>query len=139
MFGILLRVLAGFVLVLGGGLIALGSRQDLLTAHLAGNESATLNIAGARFGTAMLVFAALIVVLGVARIVRGYAKDPSVHQIASLASFAAVATILARTGLFLTDHNLSIGSPSSYGHLGLALGVFLVAGGVVLTFFSKLA
>ncbi len=139
MFGILLRVLAGFVLVLSGGIIALGSRQDLLTAHLAGNESATLNIAGTRFGTAMLVFAALIAALGVARIVRGYAKDPPLHQMASLVSLAAIATVLSRTGLFLADHNLSIVSPSSYGHLGLALGVFLVAGGVVLTFVSKLA
>lgn len=132
-------MLAGLLLLLGGGLIALGSRQDLLTAHLAGNESATLNIAGSRFGTALLVFAALIVTLGVVRMVRGYAKDASLHQIASLASFAAIAAVLARTGLFLTDHNLSIVSPSSYGHLGLALGVFAVAGGVALTLVSKLA
>jgi len=132
-------VLAGFLLLLGGGLIALGSRQDLLTAHLAGNESATLNVAGARFGAALLVFAALIVTLGVARMVRGYAKDTSLHQIASLASLAAVATVLARSGLFLADHNLSITSPSSYGHLGLALGVYMLAGGVASTLLSKLA
>jgi hypothetical protein len=137
--GILSRVLAGFLLVLGGGLIALGSRQDLLTAHLAGGESATLNVAGTRFGTALLVFAALIAALGVARIVRGYAKDAPLHQIAAVASLAAIATVLARAGLFLIDHNLSIGSPSSYGHLGLALGVYALAGGVVLTLISKLS
>ena len=132
-------MLAGLLLLLGGGLIALGSRQDLLTAHLAGNESATLNIAGTRFGTALLVFAALIAALGVVRIVRGYAKDASLHQIAALVSLATIATILARGGLFLADHNLSVVSPSSYGHLGLALGVFVVAAGIALTLVSKLA
>lgn len=132
-------MLAGFLLVLGGGLIALGSRQDWLTVQLANNESATLNVAGSRFGNAMLVFAALIIALGIARIVRGFAKDASLHGIASLASFAAIATALARTGLFLTDHNLSISSPSTYSHLGLALGVYMLAGGVISTLLAKLA
>jgi hypothetical protein len=134
-----LRVLAGFLLVLGGGLIALGSRQDWLIAHLANNETATLNVAGSRFGNAMLVFAALIIVLGIARVVRGYAEDNSLHRIASIASFAAIATALARTGLFLTDHNLSIASTASYGHLDLELGVFMLLGGVAATLISKLA
>jgi hypothetical protein len=132
-------VLAGFLLVLGGGLIALGSRQDWFTVQLAGNESATLNIAGSRFGNAMLVFAALILVLGVARMVRGYAQDVSLHGIASLAAFATIATVLARTGLFLNDQNLSITSPSSYGNLGLQLGIYVLAGGVISTLLSRLA
>jgi hypothetical protein len=132
-------VLAGFLLILGGGLIALGSRQDLLTAHLAGNDNPALNVAGTRFGTALLGFAALIMVLGVARIVRGFAKDALLHQIASFLSVGAIAIVLARGGLFLVDHNLSITSPSSYGHLGLAIGIYALVGGVVLTFVSKLA
>jgi hypothetical protein len=132
-------MLAGFLLILGGGLIALGSRQDWLVAQLANNESATLNVAGSRFGNAMLVFAALIVVLGIARIVRGYARDDSLHRVASVTSLAAIATALARTGLFLTDHNLSIVSPASYGHLDLEQGVFMLLGGVAATLISKLA
>jgi hypothetical protein len=132
-------MLAGFLLVLGGGLIAFGSRQDWLIAHLANNETATLNVAGSRFGNAMLVFAALIIVLGIARIVRGYAEDKSLHRIASVASFAAIATALARTGLFLADHNLSIVSMASYGHLDLKLGVFVLLSGVAATLISKLA
>lgn len=132
-------MLAGFLLVLGGGLIAFGSRQDWLIAHLANNETATLNVAGSRFGNAMLVFAALIIVLGIARIVRGYAEDKSLHRVASVASFAAIATALARTGLFLADHNLSIVSTSSYRHLDLKLGVFMLLGGVATTLVSKLA
>lgn len=132
-------MLAGFLLVLGGGLIAFGSRQDWLIAHLANNGTATLNVAGSRFGNTMLVFAALIIVLGIARIVRGYAEDKSLHRVASLASFAAIATALARTGLFLTDHNLSIVSTASYGHLDLKLGVFVLLSGIAATLVSKLA
>jgi hypothetical protein len=132
-------VLAGFLLVLGGGLIALGSQRDWLTAHLAGNKSATLNVAGSRFSIAMLVFAALIIVLGFVRISRGYAKDVSLHKIASLASLAAVAAALARSGLFLADNNLAVSSPSSYGHLSLELGVYALAGGVISTLLSRLA
>ncbi|MGA9761778.1 MAG: hypothetical protein WBQ14_05085 [Gaiellaceae bacterium] len=132
-------MLAGFLLVLGGGLVALGSRQDLLTVHLAGNENSALNVAGSRFGTTLLIFAALIATLGAARIVRGFAKDASLHQIASFISVGVIATVLARGGLFLADHNLSITSPSSYGHLGLATGIYALAGGVVLTFVAKLA
>jgi hypothetical protein len=132
-------VLAGFLLLLGGGLVAFGSRQDWFTAHLANNESATLNVAGSRFGNAMLFFAALIIALGIARIIRGYAKDETLHGIASLAAFASIATFIARTGLFLTDHNLALTSPSSYGHLGLGLGIYILAGGVIATLVSKLA
>ena len=120
-------------------MIALGSRQDWLIAHLANNETATLNVAGSRFGNAMLVFAALIVVLGIARIARGYAKDESLHRIASVASFAAIVVALARTGLFLVDHHLSIISTASYGHLDLKLGVLMLLGGVSATLVSKLA
>lgn len=132
-------MLAGFLLILGGGLIALGSRQDWFTVQLANSESATLNVAGSRFGNALLIFAMLILALGIARIVRGYAKDASLHQIAALISLAAIGTVLARTGLFLTDHNLSLSSPSSYGHLGLELGIYLLAGGVISTLLAKLA
>ena len=132
-------MLAGFLLALGGALIALGSRQDWYTAHLANNESATLNIAGTRFGTALLIFAALIIALGVARVARGYAKDTSLHGIASLILFATVATALTRTGLFLSDHHLSLVSPSSYRHLSLALGVYMLAGGVISAFLAKRA
>ena len=105
-------MLAGFLLALGGALIALGSRQDWLTANLANNESATLNVAGTRFGTAMLIFAALLIALGVARVARGYAKDTSLHGYASLILFATVATALTRTGLLLSDHHLSLVSQS---------------------------
>ena len=132
-------MLAGFLVALGGALIALGSRQDWFTAHLANNESATLNVAGSHFGTALLIFAALIIVLGVARVVRGYAKDTSVHGLAALLSVAAVVTALVRTGLFLTDHHLSVSSPSSWGHLRPAIGVYLLLGGVISTLFSKRA
>ncbi|GEM_PF-1007736 len=147
-------MLPGFLLILGGGLIALGSQQDWLTAHLAGNQSAglnaagsrfagnqsaTLNSAGSRFGIAMLVFAALILVLGFVRISRGYAKDASLHQIASWASFAAIAMALARTGLFMSDHSLAITSTSSYGHLSLELGVYLLIAGFISTLVSRLA
>jgi hypothetical protein len=132
-------VLAGFLLALGGALIALGSRQDWFTAHLANNESATLNVAGTHFGTAMLIFAALIIALGVARVARGYAKDTSLHGFALLILFATVATALVRTGLFLSDHHLSLVSPSSYGHLSLALGVYMLAGGVISAFLARSA
>jgi len=132
-------VLAGFLLVLGGGLIALGSQRDWLTAHLAGNESATLNVASSRFSLLILVFAGLIIVLGFVRVSRGFAKDASLHQIASLAALAAVAAALVRIGLFLADHNLAISSASSYGHLSLELGIYLMAGGVVTTLLSRLA
>ena len=132
-------MLAGFLLVLGGGLIALGARRDWLIAHLANNETATLNVWGSRFGNAVLVFAALIVVLGIARIARGYAKDMSLHRFASVASFAAIAVALARTGLFLVDHNLSIGSASSYSHLDIKLGIYLLFAGVAMTISSRLA
>ena len=132
-------MLAGFLLILGGGLIALGSQRDWLTAHLAGNESATLNVASSRFSVAMLIFAGLIIVLGFIRVSRGYVKDASLHQIASLASLAAVAAALARTGLFLADHHLAISSASSYGHLSIELGVYMMAGGVATTFLSRLA
>jgi len=96
-------VLAGFLLILGGGLIALGSQRDWLTAHLAGNESATLNVASSRFSIAMLILAGLIIVLGFVRVSRGYVTDVSLHQIAALASIAVVAAALIRTGLFFTD------------------------------------
>ena len=132
-------MLAGFLLVLGGGLIALGSQRDWLTAHLAGNESATLNVASSRFSLLILVFAGLIIVLGFVRVSRGFAKDASLHQIASLAALAAVAAALVRIGLFLADHNLAISSASSYGHLSLELGIYLMAGGVVTTLLSRLA
>ena len=132
-------MLAGFLLILGGGLIALGSQQDWLTAHLAVNQSATLNSAGSRFGIAMLVFAALILVLGFVRISRGFAKDPPLHQIASWASFATIAMALARTGLFMSDHSLAITSTSSYGHLSLALGFYMLLGGFISTLVSRLA
>ena len=132
-------MLAGFLLALGGALVALGSRQDLLTAHLANNESATLNIAGTRFGTAMLVFAALMIALGVARVARGYAKDTSLHGYASLILFATVATALTRMELFLSDHHLSLVSPSSYGHLRLALGVYILAGGIISALLARSA
>lgn len=132
-------MLAGFLLVLGGGLIGLGSQRDWLTAHLAGNESATLNVTSSRFSVAMLLLAGLIIVLGFIRVSRGYSKDVSVHQIASLASFAAVAAALVRIGLFLADQNLAISSTSSYGHLSVGLGVYLMAGGVVATLLSRLA
>lgn len=147
-------MLAGFLLILGGGLIALSSQQDWLTVHLAGNQSsglnapgsrfagsksATLNVAGSRFGIAMLVFAAAILVLGFVRISRGYAKDQSLHQIATWTSIAAIAAALARIGLFISDHNLAITSTSSYGHLSLELGVFVLIAGVLSTLVSRLA
>lgn len=132
-------MLAGFLLILGGGLIALSSQQDWLTVHLAGSKSATLNVAGSHFGIAMLVFAALILVLGFVRISRGYAKDASLHQIASWASIAAIAMALARIGLFMSDHSLAITSTSSYGHLSLELGVFMLIVGVISTLVSRLA
>jgi hypothetical protein len=132
-------VLAGFLLVLGGGLIALGSQRDWLTAHLAGNESATLNVTSSRFSVVMLLFAGLIIVLGFVRISRGFTTDVSLHQIAALASVAAVVAALVRTGLFLADHNLAISSTSTYGHLSIGMGAYLMAGGVVMTFLSRLA
>jgi hypothetical protein len=138
-FGILLRVLAGVLLVVSGGLIAFSSRQDWLVAHLGNNESATLNVAGSRFGTALLIFAMIIVGLGIARIARGYAKDNALHRIASVASLAAIALALARAELFLVDHNLSATSTASYKHLDLKLGVLTLLGGVIVTFLSRLA
>jgi hypothetical protein len=132
-------VFAGLLLVLGGGLIALGSQRDWLTAHLAGNESATLNVASARFSIVMLIFAGLIIVLGFVRFSRGFSKDVSLHQIAALASAAAVVAALVRTGLFLADHNLALSSTSTYGHLSIGLGVYLMAAGVAATFLSRFA
>ena len=132
-------MLAGFLLVLGGGLIALGSQRDWLTAHLAGNDSTTLNVASARFSVVMLLFAGLIIVLGFVRASRGLSRDMSLHQIATLASVAAVVAALIRTGLFLADHNLALSSTSTYGHLSIGMGAYLMAGGVVMTFLSRLA
>lgn len=137
--GILSQVLAGFLLFLGGGLIALGSRQDLLTGRPAGGESVTLNLSASHFGHAILVFSALIIGLGVARIARGFAKDAPLHTTASLISIAAVVAALARAAIFFSNHDLPLTSPSSYGHLGLAAGALLIAGGVVTTFLSKVA
>jgi hypothetical protein len=138
-YGILLSVLAGFLLVVSGGLIAYSSREDWLVAHLANNESATLNLAGSRYGTALLAFGMIIVALGIARIARGYAKDNALHRIASVASLAAIALALARAELFLVDHNLSATSTASYKHLDLKLGVLTLLGGVAVTFLSRLA
>lgn len=137
--GILRLVLAGFLLILGGGLIGLGSQQDWLTANLAKNESATLNVAGSRFGNVLLLFAGLVIVLGFVRISRGYSEDSPLHQIASLASLAALVTALVRTWLFLVDHHLSVISTSSYGHLDLKLGVLMLLGGAATTFVSRFA
>ncbi|MGC9974424.1 MAG: hypothetical protein ABSC36_03405, partial [Gaiellaceae bacterium] len=126
-------------LVVGGGLIAFSSRQDWLVARLANNESATLNVAGSRFGTALLIFAMFIVALGIARIARGYAKDNALHRIASVASVAAIALAVVRAELFLVDHNLSATSTASYKHLDLKLGVLTLLGGIATTFLSRLA
>jgi hypothetical protein len=136
---ILTRVIAGFLLVLGGGLVALGSHRDWLSVHLPGDGIAVLNVVGSRFGTAMLVFAALIVALGIARIARGYAEDRSLHLIASLGALAVVVLALVRICIFLVDHNLSLGSLSSYGRLDLKSGGYLLCLGVVVTVSSRLA
>lgn len=131
-------MLAGFMLIVGGGLVALGSHQDWLTASLPQNASATLNVVGTRYGTAMLVLAMLIAALGVARIARGYAEDRALHRVATVALLAAIALAFARTGLFMADHNLAIGSPGSYGHLDLRRGVYLMLLGAVTTISSRL-
>ena len=132
-------MLAGALLVLGGGLVALGSRQDWLGLNLPHGGTASLDVLGSRFGNVMLVFAAVIIVLGIARIARGYAEDQALHRIATIAALAAVATALARAGLFLVDHNLSIGSPASYNRLDVKSGIYLLAGGAVLTACARLA
>ena len=99
----------------------------------------TLNVMSSRYSLLILVLAGLIVVLGFVRVSRGFAKDASIHKIASLAALAAVAATLVRIGLFMADHNLALGSASSYGHLSAELGLYLMAGGVVTTFLSRLA
>jgi len=132
-------VLAGFLLVLGGGLIALGSQQDWLTAHPVGSESVTLSISASRFSIVILVFAGLIVVLGFIRVSRGFAQDPPLHQIASLASAAAIVAVLIRTAVFLGDQNLALSSLSSLTHLDPALGIYMLIGGVVTTLAARLA
>jgi hypothetical protein len=132
-------MLAGVLLVLGGGLVAFGSRQDWLALNVPQGGTATLDVVGSRFGTGMLVFAAVIVALGVARIARGYAEDRSLHRVATIAALAAIAMALARTGLFLVDHNLSLGAAGSYSHLDVKSGIYMLAGGAVVTAVSRFA
>lgn len=132
-------MLAGFLLVLGGGLIALSSRQDWLTAHLSGSESATLNVANSRFSVAILICAAVIILLGFFRVSRGLSKDVTLHQVAALASFAVVVAAFVRTAVFLDEKNLAVGSLSSWTHLDLARGIYMLAGGVAVTLASRLA
>lgn len=132
-------MLAGVLLVLGGGLVALGSRQDWLALNLPHGDTATLDVIGSRFGNGMLVFAAVIIVLGIARVARGYAEDRALHRIAMVAALAAIAMALARTGLFLVDHSLSITAASSYTHLTIERGIYLLAAGTVVTAVSRFA
>ena len=49
--GILSRTLAGVLLVLGGGLVALGSRQEWLALNVPHGGTATLDVLGSRFGS----------------------------------------------------------------------------------------
>ena len=137
--GILSRTLAGVLLVLGGGLVALGSRQEWLALNVPHGGTATLDVLGSRFGSGMLVFAALIVVLGIARIARGYAEDRTLHRIATTAALAAIAMALARVRLFLVDHNLSLGAAGSYSHLDVKRGIYMLVGGTVVTALSRFA
>jgi hypothetical protein len=132
-------VLAGLLLVVGGGLIAVGAREDWLLVHVPRGGTMALNEAGSRFGNALLVFAALIVILGLVRIGRGFAEDRMLHRIAFYVSVAAIAAILVRSAIFLSDHDLSIGDLDSYQHVDLRLGVYLLAAGVVVTLVSRWA
>ncbi len=131
-------MLAGFLLVLGGGLIALGSQQDWLIAHLTSGANVTLNVSTSRFSIVILIFAGLIIVLGFIRVSRGFAKDPPLHQIASLASLATIVAVLIRTAVFLGDQNLAVGSLSSWTHLDPARGIYMLAGGIVTTLAARL-
>ena len=124
----------------------MSSRQNWLSFHHASgkgdlvlNESATLNIADSRFSVVILICAALIILLGFFRVSRGLSKDVTLHQIAALASFAAVVAAFVRTAIFLDDQNLAVGSSSSWTHLDLARGIYMLAGGVVVTLVSRLA
>jgi len=136
-FGILPHVLAGFVLVLGGGLIAYSSRQDWLVANLPPGK-ATLHMTGSHLGHALLFLGAVIIALGIARILRGYAEDRGLHRLATIVSLVAIVTALVRFELFLSDQTLSLGF-GSYGRLDLRSGSYLFLSGVVLTFCSRFA
>lgn len=130
-------MLAGVLLVLGGGLIAFGSRQDWLVANLP-NGKATLDVVNSSFGHALLFFAAVIAALGIARIARHYAQDRGLHRIASIVSLIAIATALVRFELFLSDKSLSLGV-GSYDHLEPRQGSYLLLGGVLVTICSRFA
>ncbi len=134
---ILRGVIAGLLLVVGGGLLAVGSRQDWLTLDLAQGGTVTLSVNGTFLGGVLLALAGLIVAIGLFRIERGYSEDETLHRIAAYCSIAVAAIVVARAWIFLDEHNLRVSDSATYGHLSFLTGLYLLAGGAVVTLLAK--
>jgi hypothetical protein len=130
-------VVAGLLLVLSGGLVALGVSNDWLVASLPGGGEATLHLIGTRFGSGLFGFAGALVILGLWRLERGYSDDETVHRLASLVSVAALIVALIRVFLFLGDHELAITQTSTYGRLSVQPGLYFVGAGLVLALLTR--
>lgn len=130
-------MIAGLLLVISGGLLAVGSRQDLLTLDLAQGGTATLSVAGTYVGGALLALAGLIVVLGLLRIGRGFSEDETIQRIAMYGSIAVCAVVIVRAWSFLDEHGVPVSHSATYGHLHLLAGVYMLAGGAALALLSK--
>ena len=132
-------MLAGFLLIIGGGLIAVGVHQDwVVTAPPTGPDQ-TLNVMGTLYGSCMLVLAGIIIVIGLFRIARGYDKDDGLHSMASFAALSAVLATIVRTLMFLHDKGLRLGSAATYENLDVHMGLYLLAGGFVVSLLAKMA
>ncbi len=130
-------MIAGLLLLVSGGLVALGVSNDWLVATPPGGSGATLHVMGSGFGSGLFAFAGLLAVLGLWRIERGYSKDETVQQLASLVSVAAVLVALSRVYLFLSDHGFAISSGSTYTQLSLQPGLYFLGGGLLLALLAR--
>jgi hypothetical protein len=131
-------MIAGLLLVLSGGMLALGVSNDWLVASLPGGSDATLHLVGTRFGSALFAFAGALAILGLWRLGRGYSNDETVQRLATAVAFGGVLVALIRVFLFLSDHSLALTSRSTYlNDLSLQPGLYFVAGGLMLALLTR--
>jgi hypothetical protein len=130
-------MVAGLLVVLSGGLVALGVSNEWLVAALPGGGEAPLHVLGTSFGSGLFALAGTLAVLGLWRLDRGYSEDETVHRLASLVALGGVLVALVRVSLFLSDHELALRQTSTYEHLSLQPGFYVLGGGLVLALLSR--
>ncbi len=130
-------MIAGLLLVVSGGLVALGVSHDWVVAPLPGGSDVTLGVMGSRFGSGLFAFAGMLAVLGLWRLERGYSKDETVQRLASVVAVGALLLALSRLFLFLSDHGFALGSGSTYSQLSLQPGLYFLGGGLVLALLTR--